>query len=429
MKKLMNIQFSRLTKKVLFIFCSILLLYITVELLCLLLNAYMFKEIKLASNYRKYNSVDYQNISYKGGCNSYEAYLQIDPFLAYKYNRNGECTDENKAGFTGRKHRDRKNNETFDVVILGGSVAEQISRFMAETGETYIEKKLNEILSPSLKKPVRVYSIALGDYSQPIQAIGLLTVAHWADAIIDISGYNESHFLDREYGGKEKYRVPANFFKVLERNKFNFARQSYFIAKDFLRNFSKNKLLKYSYLLLTLEVKLKDFYRLYIAEQYELNKENSLKNTNSFDFLELENKKEMYETRMEMSLSYYRSMDAIIKERDIKRVFFIQPALHSKKKPTKIEKQILRLKYGSKKITDKYKREYKYIEDSLMKLKNLGLPIYSLVKVFDNKGQTFVDDVHIDLNDYSRKSGGKIMIDEIVSIIKLEWNFDKKNEY
>lgn len=86
--------------------------------------------------------------------------------------------------------RSRDSQATFDVHLLGGSVAQLFGQFGAP--------RFIEVLGadPVLRsRPIRVHNYACAGYKQPQQAMDLaylLALGHEPDAVIDMDGFNEA---------------------------------------------------------------------------------------------------------------------------------------------------------------------------------------------------------------------------------------------
>jgi len=119
---------------------------------------------------------------------------------------------------------------------------------------------------------------------------------------------------------------------------------------------------------------------------------------------------------------YILSIHAIAGYFGLKDAFFIQPVPVLYKKLTPMEK-----KNSTWAVGREYGKDYQRMINSLLELKNVDIPIYSIAEVFkDIDEEIYADDIHCYVRD-EKSPGNKIISEAIVEHLAKEWNLKNKS--
>lgn len=127
----------------------------------------------------------------KPGC-SWGDSVSHHPYLALRYHRRLPCRHPlaNQRGMLGQEIPATKNPGEYNILLLGGSVAELM--FVSKE----FEKQLHQTLRPPQGKTFKILNGAITAGQQPRQAIAHLLLGETADIVITLEGFNE-HFSYR----------------------------------------------------------------------------------------------------------------------------------------------------------------------------------------------------------------------------------------
>ncbi len=142
--------------------------------------------------WKKYeNSYTKQWLDPSGSC-SFSDSLVPHPFFAFVHHKNGPCgIESNSTGILDHQEFPaEKNPHFFTIVVLGGSVASQLTYGSHE--KRWLEDFLNTHYTNKKKQPFRIISGALGAWAFPNQTTLLSMYGPAVDAVIAIDGYNEA---------------------------------------------------------------------------------------------------------------------------------------------------------------------------------------------------------------------------------------------
>lgn len=141
----------------------------------------------------KFHNNDYIELTAtKENC-LFEQRILPHPTFSYTYDLRSHCAIEglNKYGFNSQYAIEATNNPNFyDVLILGGSVAE-LSSLYKINGIQKLEYLLNKNYISPTGKPFRVHNTATGGNNYPTQLSILNYFIESIDAFIAIDGFNE----------------------------------------------------------------------------------------------------------------------------------------------------------------------------------------------------------------------------------------------
>ena len=116
------------------------------------------------------------------------------PYLSYYYAFNAPCRPKkNNYGFAGSDFPLEYDSQYFSILLIGGSVAEQLGGHVFGGESIYaLEKTLNDKFYSPNKKPFKVLNASMAGNKQPTSAIAALFFIDKADVVISVEGYNES---------------------------------------------------------------------------------------------------------------------------------------------------------------------------------------------------------------------------------------------
>lgn len=144
------------------------------------------------------NTNSYFNQLDKFDCNYIETIL-VHPVLGFIHRktnfRNSDCKiSVNNIGLQSNEDLPLfKNEETYNVMILGGSVANELYNYKGNNSRPHIENILNEnYLPPGGRKRFQVHLGSMGQWAMPNQTNMIQMYSDRIDAAISIDGYNES---------------------------------------------------------------------------------------------------------------------------------------------------------------------------------------------------------------------------------------------
>jgi hypothetical protein len=348
-------------------------------------------------------------------CNRKLDYLS-HPYLGFVNSPASKCVKVNSKGFVGeRDFPINKNKDFFDILIIGGSVAESFAT-IKEGGEPFFEKYLNDHYKSPDGRPFRVFNGALAGYSQPQQYIVNLLFGEFADSIISIEGFNELYRLKKSELFKVDiiYAQLNGYFSLREigltTSKLLFIQLYTAIQSNrLLSNLPSWRLLKHK-----MGTSLKKSFSINHGEKlFQL--QSGLSEDKAF----------------EVNLSKYEELitnSALLSQRrQSSFVHFFQPVSSLFKTLTPYEKnrlKILGYKYDAKNYL-------KMSEELVSRFKNSDISVFSLLKAFDKKPGTYYrDEVHLNSNippvDKELQNGQKVIAESIMMELKLIWSLKTK---
>lgn len=150
-------------------------------------GAYLSVQEKLT---REQSSFDTE-LSGKLPCNKHGNVLAPHPYLVFIHPSRPECrSPSNNTGHRGPDLPYRKNPNDYFVMVLGGSVANQLYQFRKDDLQTYFQQKHPD-------KRVTVFNGSLEGWKQPQQLFMLQLYGEQLDEAISIEGFNEMMFNRR----------------------------------------------------------------------------------------------------------------------------------------------------------------------------------------------------------------------------------------
>ena len=154
--------------------------------------------------------------------------LMPHPYLGYVYGPRETCEDSieviNKLGFLGEELPPKRSNENFYVMLVGGSVAQQLGNMSIKQQNggllsySFLAEHLNKCyLPPKPYKEFKLSVVAMGGWTQPQNAISTLLFGERAHAIVNLDGYNERYAFKNPYAA---LGLPSNNFAYLMKLKY-----------------------------------------------------------------------------------------------------------------------------------------------------------------------------------------------------------------
>ena len=331
------------------------------------------------------------------------------PYLGWVHWNNPECSwhSVNSDGFTSPEFPIKKDENFFDILITGGSVAQQFG-----PGECKNKKNnfCRDFLSEALEKyksmnnqNIRVFNAGAGAYKHPHQSIVATLFGKSFDLIISIEGFNEHHMLNDKVLKKlsspgnnfnistsdfyidshlNKYLLKFLFFYKNLPNKFDLIDSSHFHALSY-------RLLKkiFEFTFLTDTEKRENFSNLW---KY---KKSELENINIEEF------------KYKNLVYHWKNFIASSSSNGAKSIIIIQPVPQLFKNLSITEKQITNQR--------DYKKIFLRMSEEAKKLRvNENLMIYDFLNIFQKYNETiYTDEVHINTK------GNEIMASNLKDIL------------
>lgn len=355
-----------------------------------------------------------------GGMSAYEKGLFPHPYLAFVHNKKFNGSSTNNIGLMFPEDMPgSKREDYFTILVLGGSVASQFAGLF-DYSPRYLEKILNDRYDFQ-GKTVKVLSAADGAWKQPQQVIMLSLYGHVADAVVSLEGFNE-HYLFLP-GVSVSLELPApNYWTVNPFLTGGAYRQLASSVEDTLAELGReNFIVRHSmaaYLLLRLG-------RTQIIKWCKKNSDGGAENerfgisTASIFTIPDSFREVPFEYNINLYKKYIRMMNAIADSLKMKKAFFMQPVPGLKKKLTPEELRV---------VGDlSYAPTYAAMEKELLSLTEEGVPVFSLVDVFEQSEETlYADSVHCvgGVTEYSE--GHRLMAEKMAAYLEKEWKLERK---
>jgi hypothetical protein len=200
-------------KKFALLFAVIIVCFGILELVSFLLLSPAEKKLPASAILSSSHNEYLKDYSLKSGCTFAESII-AHPTLGFVHRKQENlwkrCRTFFKANNIGIiSERDLplvKKKDEFAVLILGGSVAEQLANYKTKDGSYFLEDILNKKFTPPTGKRFTIYNGALGAWAMPSQVNMLMMYGERIDAAISLDGYNESFPVQE---GVRHERVPA----------------------------------------------------------------------------------------------------------------------------------------------------------------------------------------------------------------------------
>ncbi len=408
-------------KSILRFFFSLIIFLIILEIISKLVVYFEYGYLKKPSDIiRDDNLNSYVQLLEKEEKCNYSSFLFPHPYLGWVHWNNPKCSNKftfNSDGFPGPEFPIKKYEEFFDILITGGSVAEQLAPRKCKNRENalcnnFLGKALKEYISSNNKK-IRVFNGAAGAYKHPHQSIVATLFGKNFDLIISIEGFNEHYML--EDNNLKKFSFPANNYNVASNGFYldsSFNRliielvSSYknLANKFFLADNSHFHSLSYRMLKIIAE---KKYFKIN-------NKRQNFSNLWEYDKTRL-NSVDIEEFKFENLVSQWKNFIASSSSNGAKAIVIIQPVPQLYKNLTLEEKEFTNHR--------DYKKIFLKMAEEAEKLRlNENLMVYDFLNIFEQYNETIYQDaIHINTK------GNKIMASHLIDILILN-KIIKKND-
>jgi hypothetical protein len=340
-------------------------------------------------------------------CNKYNNVLAPHPYLTFIHVSRPECNSfANNTGHRGPDVPLVKNDRDYVVMILGGSVANQLFQFEQAGIQQYFQKKHPD-------KNVVILNGSLEGWKQPQQLFMLQMYGEVIDAAISIEGFNEMIF-DRRLDYRLRFDAPflpgyrkanAGFLTDEERSAIWMSSKLF----DLVNNSSVLRHSKTAY-----------FFSDLIRSRLEQNI-NRQSDLDSFHEGALQHLEKIFvlpdgwssEQRRDFAIAQYIKylslMNATAKQYHIPIAIFLQPA-PAIDKPLSDEERKLVDDLG-------YRDDYLLFEQQILKHSDT-LPVYSLLHVFSGIDEAiYKDGIHYRQD----SSGSERVMTRIYQVLDTAW--------
>lgn len=346
------------------------------------------------------------------------------PYLTNVHADNPPCDDAefdiNNIGLFGRDFPYKKQTDAFRIMLSGGSVAAMFGQ-INKGKPKFLEEELNKCYAPPEgRKGFEVYNGADGGWKQPQQAIMTLLFGEVFDGIITLEGFNEKDMLlDKWTSWSKRFEWPSNNFILVN----PLASGSYLpiLGGAALNSF-------YSFYYNTPLIRSSNaIYFLVDAARTKLN-DSMIKNMAALHKSHLTifsvpkewSRDQVFDYNVEQYKKYFKMTSALGQAQGAKVVFFIQPSPVYGKTLTEAEKGV---------VGDlSYKDLYLKLTDNLLKLKQEGIAVHSLLDVFSQAPDTiYADHIHFFSDpDTGESLGNRLVAKAIAAKLSEEWGLEKK---
>lgn len=324
------------------------------------------------------------------------------PYLGYVVHQENYCPARwpNAQGLIGRDFPTEKSNESFNILLTGGSVAMFLGQYFPDK-PIYLEDALNKCYIPPKGTSFKVYNGAMGGYRYPQEEIVFQLFGRAFDGLVTFEGANEYHSVLRiggPYGGPNGRfeTVNTDFSEIVSSRTDNYKLLATIYLENKLLSVAKrSRLVTHSFLA---------YFVIDHVASYLQNQANTATET----------QKKEHKTTVETLLSlpkdwehdkvvwynfdqykwHLRNLHAMAKAQGIPSITFFQPVPSYYKTLSEEEKKV----YGGN-AHDYKPLPYLTMIDELMKLRDSNqLPLYSLVDVFKDRKETiYADPIHYEI--------------------------------
>lgn len=337
----------------------------------------------------------------------WEDTIDFHPFLSFAYHKDRHCSSSqrNNVGLKGRKMPMFNDPNYYDILILGGSVAELFAQ-LDDKGTNGFERYLNDRYKSPNGKPFRILNGALSAGTQPQQVISFALFGGFSDAVISIEGYNELvHFRSRE-----PMETPSRpWIELYDREHSGYFKTELRSLTKKLNNAVMNSFLENSYFMFL------------VCTNSFLYADSLTKTDNNYPIFELSpmSDQEMKNFTYDRYAYYLQQIKAMASSRGEKIMFFLQPVPAISKSLTENEKLVT----GNL----DYKEEYLSLVQHLLALQKEGLPIESLLDILkDYRDEAYVDSIHFISSGGYGGGAYDVMFEAMARHIEKSWGLKRK---
>ncbi|MBN2053815.1 hypothetical protein JW905_02755 [bacterium] len=339
------------------------------------------------------------------------------PYLISTERRNDARSGSNNVGMFGPDFPLSKDDKTFTILVSGGSVATQFAQ-ERPAGIRYFQDILNERYDFQ-GRPAVVLNGARGGWKHPQQFIMLLLFGDVIDGFITIEGFNELVCACGE-GFNKDLTYPAEDFAFLHADAgygYEHILAAYMVERSYLLALHHPVFKHSAFIYLVSKA-----FRTRLSNWDQKHREGIPKPCYD-DFFRLPadwskaRKKAHFLSRYK---HFMRAMHASAESMGVRSVSFLQPVPPIQKNLTRMERAVM----GD----DGYRDDYQLMVDELLKLRQEGVPVVSMLDLFkDCREQVYADYVHcLEAEPDGRSLGYSLMAEHIADVLELEWNLQRK---
>ena len=415
-------------KKILFYSLSFILFYAVLELFLLAVISIKYKSHLTPVEYFELLTNYNWDKNYANKCNetvtSYLNRLGPHPYLGYTMWNSGrpDCANSrfgNNENFNGPDFPKFKDEKFFTILLIGGSVADQLGGAKNKDGGFFAEDFLNSRFAPADGRKFKILNAALGDYRMPQNLIALLLYHDVIDGVIDLSGYNESH----NYFNNSKLEEPSpNYWGLFDLEIKNELSQKRNDVYRLAQTGSQNLLCSNSYICITL-LQLNIQHKMEMLVDYKTQHTPRYSSQKRFFeyTVDVPLQKKMAH-RKQKHLSYMRLLNGMCSTLKINCSFFIQPIPQIGK--NRVAEEYIAIRSEQSRLADVYAD----LSSNLMTLKRENVDIYNLSHIFaGEKGRIYADHIHYYIYPGETVSrGNQLVWKEITEKIGVSWQLKRK---
>jgi hypothetical protein len=346
---------------------------------------------------------------------SYVDGLFPHPYLAFVRHANPPCGSPtiNKSGFYGPEFPLGPSGETFVILLTGGSVATQLGN-LTENG-------LAEVLERDYDfegQKVIVLNGALEAWHQPQQLINFILNVQGIDAVVTLDGYNEFFFPRHPALGNAQLSLPwkLSYQALTSDGTASRIRIAAGINQRVYEAVGDHWLLSRSKLFYLVGSRTRK-----LVADWARKQEGAPEKATTLDSLFGFPADWDHEKRLQFNEEVYRRsflmVDAVADRLGVLNAHFLQPVPAIGKDLTPAETQVVgNVSYG---------RDYQAFVDRLMRLRDEGVPMFSLIDLYrDWKGPIYRDEIHQE----AQSEGYRFMADAIARRVAEEWKVPRRRK-
>ncbi len=367
-------------KKILFL---LVLILVSIEFTFFIFSVYENKRL-LSPQVLRENYLSAVYPGYNSGC-AWGDTVQPHPFWAIQHSQSLNCKiyPLNRFGFMNNEFQDSELAESFNILVTGGSVAEQIAGHAVNPeGASHLETQMNQDFDSPKGKKIRIINASIASGLQPMQTIITMFFVDKVDSVVSLEGYNEAV----EFGSSDLSRPPAVWSEfVADRSSVQFLYTK--SAMELIRNRNQSII--------------GSLYTTFYLGKYLLHTGLEEMKPNQSEPAGQKTAASLEDNFLKNYLKYISVTAATTNSFSKKYILFLQPDISHFKVLTNSEKLVF--ESGNVSSSKKIERVYEYLLS-----KKLSFPIVSLQKVFQSEQESlYVDNVH------TNSQGSRILAAEI----------------
>jgi hypothetical protein len=359
----------------------------------------------------------------KGTACRYVDALYPHPYVAFVHHGNPPCgvSNVNNIGLLNTDFPTVKRDDVYTVLVVGGSVASQVTENLPPPAPRFIEEELNKrYLSPN-GKPFLVLNGADGAWKEPQSFILFALYASAVDAVVTIDGYNE-HYMFRSFTEERLERPLSNFTDV---NPFvadeNFGDAAIgWVMGRIAGGLAQMPILGHSHaaymIVRGIEAAAKG-QDVFTADKH---KKTTLTSIFALPNDIKGNGDKVFQTQLALYQKYERAIEALARENNVKTAYFLQPVPSWGKTLTDEERRAAGANLADPVL-------YRRMVEGMMTLREQGLPMFDLGDLLKDVNDTvYADDIHFVRDAKNDSRGYRLMAAKIVDDLARVWKLQPK---